>query len=79
MKTKNQIDEIWREQIISRDNPTEAETDKEILKFGGGHIVDAQTGERLLSLFGPDVAGEWNCNDEWISGDQILFSPYGIQ
>lgn len=52
---------------------------QEILKFSCGIIIDSQTGERLLNLFGADVAGEWNCNDEWVSGGKILFSPSCIQ
>lgn len=51
-------------------------SNKEILKFSNGTIIDSQTGKELLSLYGTDVAGEWNCDDEWVSGDQILFSPF---
>ena len=53
-------------------------SNNEIIKFDSGIIIDTQTGKRLLSLFGADVAGEWNCNDEWVYDDQILFSPSAI-
>lgn len=54
-------------------------SNNEILKFHSSIIIDCQTGKELLSLYGTDVMGEWNSNDEWVSGEQILFSTLHAQ